>query len=274
MSSFRPTNGFVDAWINPNLGPPKDPRINVGYLFPDLKARWDRKTSLPQLIDEMDAAGIRCGVLCSGYGDYDDLPWVRDAVNAHPDRFVGSHIVDPRLGMESVRLVESLVRTDGFRLIRMLGLFTQIPYNHAEYYPIYAKCSELGIPVGLNVGIPGPKVPGRYQDPMAIDDVCAFFPELTIVMQHGGEPWVDLCVKLMLKWENLYYMSSAFSPRHIPSAIIGYLNTRGSSKVMFASDYPLLTHERCVKEAADLPIRDQAKFDAFAAGNAQRLFFS
>lgn len=267
------SSGAIDAWINPNLGPPLDPATSVGYLFPALQQRYERRTTLAQLVDEMDAAGVAKGVLCSGYGDYDDLDWVRHAVATHPDRFVGSHIVDPREGMKAVRLVERLVRDDDFRLIRMLALFTQIPYDDSRYFPVYAKCAELGVPVGLNVGIPGPRVPGRHQHPMPIDDVCAFFPELSVVMQHGGEPWVDLCIKLLLKWENLHYMTSAFAPKHIPPAIVHFANTRGADKVMFASDYPLLTHERCMTEARQIPFRDQRTFDKFISGNAEALFF-
>jgi predicted TIM-barrel fold metal-dependent hydrolase len=270
---FALTRGAIDAWINPNLGPPKSAGLDATYLFPGLMERYERRTSLAQLVDEMDEAGVARGVLCSGYGDYDDLDWVCTAMEKHPERFAGSHVVDPRLGMEAVRQVEHLVRERGFRLIRMLGLFTQLPYNDAQYYPVYAKCAELGVAVGLNVGIPGPKVPGRHQDPMAVDDVCAFFPELTIILQHGGEPWVELCVKLMVKWDNLYYMSSAFAPKHIPKPIIQYLNTRGAGKVMFATDYPLLTFQRCVDEARRLELRDQARFDAFMTDNAERVLF-
>lgn len=273
MTEFT-ADGIIDGWINPNLGPPSDSKKNVGYLFPELQQRWDRGTTLSQLIDEMDAAGVAKGVLCSGYGEPGDLEWVREAVAKYPDRFVGSHVVDPRQGMAAVRLARSLVRDDGYRLIRMLGLETQLPYNDAQYYPLYAKCAELGVPIGLNVGIPGPLVPGRHQHPLAIDDVCAFFPELTIVMQHGGEPWVDLCVKLMLKWPNLHYMTSAFAPRHIPAEIIAFANTRGADKVMFGSDYPLLSHERCTRELAALPLRDETRFRKFISGNAEKLFFA
>lgn len=265
--------GIIDAWINPNLGPPLRDSWNVGYLFPALKERWERGTTLEQLVDEMDEAGIVRAVLTSGYGDYDDLSWVRKAIELHPDRFVGSHVVDPRTGMAAVRLVEELVRNDGFRLIRILGLDTQMPYSDARNYPVYAKCAELGIPVGLNVGIPGPLVSGKHQHPMPIDDICAFFPELTVVMQHGGEPWVDLCVKLLLKWPNLHYMTSAFAPRHIPAPVIQYLNTRGAGKVLFASDYPLLTLDRCARELRALPIDDPAVFDRFVHDNAAALFF-
>ena len=63
----------------------------------------------------------------------------------------------------------------------MLALETEIPYNDARYYPVYAKCAELGVPVGLNVGIPGTLWSlAKYQDPLAVDEVCAFFPELTV----------------------------------------------------------------------------------------------
>jgi predicted TIM-barrel fold metal-dependent hydrolase len=248
--------------------------MNPAYLFPGLMERYQRGTSLDQLIDEMDAAGVTRGVLCSGYGDYDDLDWVRNAIDKYPERFVGSHVVDPRQGLAAVRLVERLVRDDGFRLIRVLALFTQIPYNDAMCYPVYSKCAELGIPVGMTVGIPGPLVPGKHQHPLAIDDVCAFFPELTVVMQHCGEPWVDLCVKLLLKWPNLHYMTSAFAPKHIPQQIIRFVNTRGADKVMFASDYPLLTLDRCMREAKELPFVDQERFEKFVSRNAERLFFS
>lgn len=264
---------IIDAWINPNFGPLAGRDRDVSYLFPGLGERIERGTTLDQLIDEMDAAGVSRGVLCSGYNHADDLTWVRDAIQKYPDRFVGSHVVDPRLGMESVRLVDDLVRHDGFRLIRLLGLSTQIYYNDPMNYPVYGKCAELEVPVGLNVGFPGPLVPGKYQDPMPIDDVCAFFPELTILLQHGGEPWVDVCVKLMIKWPNVFYMTSAIAPRHVPAAVIHYANTRGGDRILFASDYPLLTHERCAREIAEMPFRDNEKLQAFASGNAARLFF-
>jgi predicted TIM-barrel fold metal-dependent hydrolase len=273
MSPFALTDGAVDAWINPNLGPLDDRGHDVSRLFPDLAERLKRGTTLPQLIEEMDEAGVTKGVLCSGYTAPGDLQWVQDAIGKYPDRFVGSHVVDPRTGMDAVQLVDHLVRQEGFRLIRILGLQTQIYYNDAMCYPVYAKCAELGVPVGLNVGFPGPLVPSKYQDPLPIDDVCAFFPDLTIVLQHGGEPWVDTCIKLMVKWPNVHYMTSAIAPKHVPKAILQYANSRGIDRVMFATDYPLLTHERCLREATALPFRDQARFDKFIASNARALFF-
>ena len=98
------------------------------------------------------------------------------------------------------------------------------------YYPVYATCAELGIPIFLTAGVPGPRVPLGPQKVELLDEVCWFFPELTIVMRHGAEPWTELAVKLMLKWPNLYYSTSAFAPKHYPKAIVDYANTRGAGQ--------------------------------------------
>ena len=96
------------------------------------------------------------------------------------------------------------------------------------------------------------------QDVALLDKVCWFFPDLKIVMRHGGEPWVDLAVKLMVKWPNLYYSTSAFAPKYYPKEIIDYANSsRGSSKIMYAGYYPSgLTLERIFTEMAQLPLAD------------------
>jgi predicted TIM-barrel fold metal-dependent hydrolase len=267
-----PAFPLIDPWVNPNLAVTEvDPA--VAGLFPGLADRRRRGTTLAQLVDEMDAAGVERSILCAGYRGADNLPWVREAIERHPDRFAGSLVVDPRTGMAAVRAVEAAVRDLGFVLIRVLALETQLAYDHAAYFPVYAKCAELGVPITVNVGIPGPRVPGRVQDPIVLDDVCCFFPELTVVMSHGGDPWADVCVKLMTKWDNLHYMSSAYAPRRIPAPVVEYLNGRGRRRVMWASDYPILEFARCRDEIAAMPLRDEeTRFD-FAFGNAARMFF-
>jgi predicted TIM-barrel fold metal-dependent hydrolase len=157
---FELPSGVVDAWINPNITPSLD-GMDVTYLFPGLRERMERGTTLEQLIDEMDEAGVAKGVLCSGYTAEGDREWITTARDKHPERFALSHVVDPREGMRAVRLAEELVRSQGYRLIRMMGLQTGLYYNDPAYYPVYAKCAELGVPVGLNVGFPGPRVHGK-----------------------------------------------------------------------------------------------------------------
>ena len=91
-----------------------------------------------------------------------------------------------------------------------------MPINDKRFYPIYAKCIELDIPICITTGVPGPRVPMACQKTELIDEVCWFFPELKFVMRHGAEPWDALAVKLMLKWPNLYYSTSAFAPATTP----------------------------------------------------------
>jgi predicted TIM-barrel fold metal-dependent hydrolase len=138
-------------------------------------------------------------------------------------------------------------------------------------YPIYAACVELGIPIFVCAGVPGPRVPFASQDVARIDIVMFDFPDLVFVTRHGCEPWEDLAVKLMLKWPNLYYSTSAFAPKYYPKAIIDYANTRGADKVLYAGYFPMgLTLERIFTEMPDVPLRD-AVWPKFLYGNAARI---
>lgn len=268
---FRP----VDAWVNPNFtAQGDDESLDVKYLFPGLAERLERGSDPETVIAVMDEVGVERAVITGGYlrKEEEDLVWLVEMAERWPDRIAFSLVVDPRLGMKAVATVRKAAEA-GVRLIRMIGFETQLPYDHAAYFPVYAACSELGIPVGLNVGIPGPLLPGASQDPMPVDAVCSFFPDLKVVFSHGGEPWPEVCAKLLLKWPNLYYMSSAFTPRHIPRAIVDFMNTRGADKVMWASDFPVLGMERCLEEIERMEFRDEERRRKFARDNALRLFF-
>jgi predicted TIM-barrel fold metal-dependent hydrolase len=132
-----------------------------------------------------------------------------------------------------------------------------VPINDKRAYPVYACCVDLDIPIFINAGVPGPRVPMGAQKVGRVDEVCWFFPDLRIVLRHGGEPWEKLAVKLMVKWPNLYYSTSAFAPRYYPKAIINYANTRGADRVLYAGYYPSgLTLERSFSELGDVPFRE------------------
>ena len=98
------------------------------------------------------------------------------------------------------------------------------------------------------------------------------FPELTFVTRHGCEPWQDLAVKLMLKWPNLYYSTSAFAPKHYPKEIIHYANTRGADKIMYAGYFPMgLSLERIMTDMPKVGFKDDV-WPKFLRENALRLF--
>ena len=98
------------------------------------------------------------------------------------------------------------------------------------------------------------------------------FPELRIVMRHGAEPWTELAMKLMLKWPGLYYMPSAFAPKHYPKDIINYANSRGADKIMYCGYFPAgLTLERQFSDMPNVPFNDNV-WPKFLRDNAIRVF--
>lgn len=192
----------------------------------------------------------------------------------YPDRFIGDVSVDANLGMAAVRALEATVRLHpNVKSCTVAAGFVspQVPLDDKKWYPIYAKCSELGIPVNAYVGMPGPRVPYAAQHPGLLDEVAWFFPDLQIVMRHGGEPWTDLCCKLLLKWPNLHYCTSAFAPKYYPADIVEFANTRGRDKIMFAGYFPTLGYDRIFDELDDVSLREES-WQPFLQGNAARVY--
>lgn len=276
--------GAVDGWINPN--PPEiavvwreqeHPRDVATRLFKHRAEEILNGVPMDELIQRMNAAGIERGVVTampesSPWPARDFYDWVAKTVSEHPDTFCGSGGVEPIHRMQAVRDVEYMVRELDFRLIRIYPSIKGLPPTHPLYYPLYAKCVELDVPIGICVGIPGPLVAADSQHVRHLDQVCADFPELKLIASHMGHPWTEELVAYMAKYPNLFLMTSAWAPRHYPKTILDFLNSsRGRHKVMFATDYPLMGIERCMEEALQLPFADQDTADAFFRHNALRL---
>ncbi len=219
------------------------------------------------VVSEMDRYGVDVAMVAWAH----EGP-TAEALLKHPDRFVASVAVDPNDGMDAVRLLEAAA-ADGVRSAQLFpaGCNPQVPINDKKAYPIYAKCVELDLPIFVCTGVPGPRVPMACQATELIDEVCWFFPDLKLVMRHGAEPWADLAVKLMLKWPNLYYSTSAFAPRYYPKAIIDYANTRGADKVMYAGYFPMgLSLERIMGELPGVPLNEDV-WPKFLRDNARKV---
>ncbi|MFC1926461.1 amidohydrolase family protein [Chloroflexota bacterium] len=239
------------------------------HFFKDSRGRIEKGGSVDDVIALMDEVGVERGLIGASVDNPDRT---LEVIEKYPDRFFGTVSVNPYLGMDHIRKLERLIISyKELKAVHVVGFEIQRPYNDKIYYPLYAKCVELDIPIIVYVGIPGPRVPGDCQNPIYLDEVCWFFPELKIVMRHGGEPWESLCVKLMLKWPNLYYSTSAFAPKHIPKAIIDYANTRGADKVVYAGYYPGIDYHRLKSEIEQLPLRDHV-WPKFLRENAMKVF--
>jgi predicted TIM-barrel fold metal-dependent hydrolase len=246
----------------------KDFKFPAQYMFkdvpPDLE---DNVDPVAVVLDNLDRFGIDKAMIGVG-PDREDA---QRALKEHPERFIPSAAVDPAQGMDAVRFLVAMHDEYGIKAATTFPAGSQVPINDKRYYPIYAKCVELDIPIFVCAGVPGPRVPMAPQKVELIDEVCWFFPELKFVMRHGAEPWTELAVKLMLKWPNLYYSTSAFAPKHYPRAIIDYANTRGADKIIYAGYFPAgLTYDRIFAELPAVPLRDEV-WPKFLRENAMRV---
>ena len=241
------------------------------YLFKDAGDRMSLAQNPDALVQMMDAHGVAAALVAVNPRKPEGALAMFEK---YPTRFIGEVGVDPNAGMKSVRELEATIKLHPNIVAASAApclLNPQVPIDDRKFYPLYAKCCELDIPVNMLVGVPGPRVPYRCQHPGLLDEVAYFFPELKVVMRHGGDPWTDLCVKLLLKWPNLYYSTSAWAPKHYPRNILEFANKRGKDKVMFAGYFPGISYERIFGEMGDLPIREEV-WQGFLHDNAVRVF--
>jgi len=240
------------------------------YMFKDIPTYDDIDDPLELVLAEMERFGI--GRFLTNVTDKDVA---QRALTEHPDKFWGLLNVDPNTGMEALRAIDAAQQRwgDGLRAVHVWGtpLLPQVSLDDKKMYPVYAKCVEAGLPIIVYAGVPGPRLPMAAQLPMQLDEVCWFFPELKIITRHGCEPWTELMVKLLLKWPNLYYSTSAFAPKYYPREIIDFANTRGADKILFAGYWAAgLTLDRIHAELPGVGFRDEV-WPKFLRENAERV---
>jgi len=229
---------------------------------------------LDELIDEMDEQGVEKAILM--FNMVRPSATALKFVDARPDRFaLAVNGVDLLRPVASLRELTALTRDLPVAYTAIGASFWgdgRYPPSDAVYYPLYYKCAELGLPLCMNTGIPGPPIPGEVQNPIHLDMVCVRFPELKLCMIHGADPWWDVAIRLLIKYANLRLMTSAWSPKRLPDSLIHYMRTRGKQKVIFGSDWPVLPQRRVIPEALALDLPPEV-LDNYLYANAQDFFF-
>ncbi len=263
----------IDPWVNVNMGDKVPPEFMLRVKEDYFRAgsEFFNSLSIDEMLETMDRVGVEKSILSIEVSHPSEQ--VLEFTKARPDRFALAATLDPRRGMKALWALEELAKQHPVVMARVVPFLCDLRPNDRAYFPLYAKCIELDLPVSINTGIPGPPMPGECQNPIHLDKVCLFFPELKIVMAHGADPWWSVAIRLMLKYKNLHLMTSAYAPRYLPPELIHFLNTRGQDKILYASDHPVLSMERCVKEATELELRPGV-LDQYLYANAQRVFFS
>jgi predicted TIM-barrel fold metal-dependent hydrolase len=234
-------------------------------------------------LETMDRAGVERSFLAAARAgdrrerDASEVRYerVHEVCRAHPDRFSGLAGIDPHRGMEGVRELERAVRDWGFVGAHLYPHHFELAPDHAKYYPYYAKCCELDVPIMLQVGQSLVYRRDRRRRsvgrPIALDAVACDFPELRLIGIHIGIPWAEEMIAMAWKHENVFIGTDAYAPRYWPPQLVHYLNSYGRDKVMFGTDWPVVDPVRAMREIDALDLKPESKA-ALLRGNAARVF--
>jgi hypothetical protein len=219
---------------------------------------------------KMDRAGIERSLLIAvRAGDLNvagsfELPYARVArvCDRWPDRFSGLAGVDPTRGIAQLADLDHAIRELGFVGAHLYPHWFGLAPDHAKYYPVYARCAELGVPIMMQIGhnlvySRKRRLPSVGR-PICLDQVAIDFPELALIGIHVGVPWTDEAISMAWKHENVFLAGDAYAPKHWPKSFVHYASTYGSHKVLFGTDWPVIDPERAVAEVAALGMRPEA----------------
>jgi uncharacterized protein len=203
---------------------------------------------------------------------------VAEAAAANPDVIIPFASVDPARGLAGVRQARRLAADHGVRGFKFHPSVQQFFPNDRVAYPLYEAIAELGLPAvfhtgqtGIGSGMPGGGgIRLKYSDPMLIDDVAADFPDMPIIMAHPSFPWQEEALSVALHKAQVHIDLSGWSPKYFPPILVQYANTLLADKVMFGSDFPLLTPDRWLADFEALPIKPGVR-DKILKENAARL---
>ena len=266
--------GIIDIVVN--LYTPQEVELGQTGLDEDFKkqVRMPEKmrsgVTIPDYIKKMDQAGIERSLLIAvRAGDIRvpesfEVPYesVHKVCNEYPDRFSGLAGIDPFRGMQGLRDLENAVNEMGFVGAHLYPHWCELPPNHRKYYPYYAKCCELGIPIMMQVGhnlvySRNRRLPSVGR-PIYLDEVAIDFPDLKLIGIHIGIPWTEEMISMCWKHENVFTAGDAYAPKYWPESYVHYANSYGQKKVLFGTDWPVIDPVRAVEEFNELNFRESA----------------
>ena len=239
--------------------------------------------TIEDYLRKMDAAGIERSLLIAvragepaWQGSF-EIPYQQIAqyCDAYPDRFSGLAGVDPTRGIQQLKELDHAVKELGFVGAHFYPHWFRMPPDSALCYPIYSRCEELGIPIMMQVGQnliyqKDVRLPSVAK-PILLDQVAIDFPNLVLIGIHIGVPWTDEMIAMAWKHENVYIGIDAYAPKHLPASLKHYMNSYGSHKVMFGTDWPVIDPERAVSEIHEHALRPES-LEKIMRGNAVKVF--
>src|SRR6185437_11249128 len=192
---------------------------------------------------------------------------IAGAAAEHPDVLIPFGSIDPHRGVAGIRAARRLVEEHGVRGFKFHPSLMDFLPNDRAVYPLFEELQSLGVPAlfhtgqtGIGSGLPGGRgIKLRYSAPMLLDDVAADFPDLAIIMAHPSVPWQDEAISIATHKANVYIDLSGWSPKYFPPQLVRAAGGLLKRKVMFGSDFPVITPDRWLSDFAQLDIKDEVR---------------
>jgi predicted TIM-barrel fold metal-dependent hydrolase len=192
---------------------------------------------------------------------------VAEIAAANPDVLIPFASIDPARGAEGVRAARRLIRDYGVRGFKFHPNLQAFYPNDRDAYPLYEEIAAAGLPAlfhtghsGIGSGLPGGAgIRLKYSNPMYVDDVAADFPGLPIVLAHPSFPWQDEALSVALHKSQVYIDLSGWSPKYFPPLLVQFANTQLRDRVLFGSDYPMITPDRWLADFEQLEIKPEVR---------------
>jgi hypothetical protein len=221
---------------------------------------------LPKIVEDVKRRGVELAVITGRdcevtYGFPANNPSVLEFCKTYPEFFVGFWGIDPHKGMKAVHEIMHAVEVHGMRGIAIDPYLAHIQPHEARYYPLYTKCAEMNIPVFITTA-PPPQVPRAvidYVDPRHVDIVARDFPELTIIMSHGGYPFVNEAIFACMRNANVYMDLSEYELAPMGDVYIQALNNFIGDKVVFASAHPFVEQQEALDIYKKMNLKDDVR---------------
>ncbi len=244
--------------------------VRKGVTIPDYIAKMDRAG-----IERSLLIAVRCGDLRVRGSMEITYERVHEICQAYPHRFSGLAGIDPTRGVAGLKELDKAVHEYGFVGAHLYPHWFGLAPDAAQYYPYYARCVELDIPIMMQVGHnliyqKDRRLPSVGR-PICLDQVAIDFPDLKLIGIHLGVPWTDEMISMAWKHENIYIGGDAYAPRYWPKQMVHYANTYGSHKFLFGTDWPVIEPETAVSQVNELGFRPDS-YRKIMRDNAMKLF--
>ena len=268
---YKAIDAVVNIWTREALS--QRPDWGDDFFVGKMNAKDSLMTglSLDEMLERMETAGIDKAFLIAAHAGRVGMPGcyhmpyeiVARACEEYPDRFYGLAGIDPFDGMEGVRAFEDAVQNMGFIGAHLYPHWYELAPDHAKYYPFYAKCCELDVPIQMQVG-QSMVYSKEYRtrsvgQPIKLDAVACDLPELKLIGIHVGIPWHDEMISMAWKHENIYIGCDAHRPKYWPKSFTHYVNSYGQDKVIFGTDFPVLDFKKTTDDINEIGFKPEVR---------------